>query len=402
MKNKFYLVLLVMSLIISCETEEIINLSNEANTSELIKSDIDLLFRQKSEELNDVVLQTLDNFSTNKNSSSLKNQINFETAIKTFKEDIGISYYSFPFKEKSNNLKQLVLKKYKNQEIVGNIIEFESDSKDADLENQPLENFIGYFRIYDLNEQLLSEIYFGGKENKLSSKSICSSSFTDWYNCRGAIISASTCDYSNTSVNTTCSSSSGGSYWGTATNGSQEDDFYLYTSTFGNTGSATRGSYYPTVIVEETPPSCKSFDFKKSTSTTNWQEARVVNIRFNVWYVEFIGGVKFRKKYTVNIKEPVRFGMPITFYNAVSTKVAPGLAAEIASIALNHAMDDVVSKYYNLQINTTSVIKKDFETFLKNEFRERSNGGRVNFNDMGSYPPVTQYKTYGVIPDDCY
>ncbi|WP_411031667.1 hypothetical protein [Spongiimicrobium sp. 3-5] len=150
--------------------------------------------------------------------------------------------------------------------------------------------------------------------------------------------------------------------------------------------------------IKDIPPSCKSFDFRSTGA--NWQESSVIGIRFNIFVLQIIGGVRVRKKHTILFTQPVKFGLPRKFANG--TTIPSGLAAEIGAKAINHAIDDVISKYHNIVVNSTSVLRSDFQSKLKKEFREFSNGGRVNFNDMTSATRATQYRTYGVIPDNCY
>ncbi len=151
---------------------------------------------------------------------------------------------------------------------------------------------------------------------------------------------------------------------------------------------------------KEEGPSCKSFDFKKVTSIADWQEASVVNIRFNIVLIEIIGGVRVKKVIPVIFPQPVKFGMPLKFKN--NTPIPSGLAAEIGARSINHAIDDVLSKYTGLVLNSTDVIRSHFQERLKLHFKDYSNGGRVNFNDMTSTTTATEYQTYGWFKDNCY
>lgn len=145
-------------------------------------------------------------------------------------------------------------------------------------------------------------------------------------------------------------------------------------------------------------PSCESFNFQKITS--NWQESSVINIRFNIVLIEIISGIKVKKVINISFLQPVKFGMPTKFANG--TVIPSGLAAEIGAKAINHAIDDVISKYNNLVANSTSTIRNHFKERLKQNFQDYSNGGRVNFNDTSLSTNVTSYKTYGIIPDNCF
>lgn len=152
------------------------------------------------------------------------------------------------------------------------------------------------------------------------------------------------------------------------------------------------------VVEEAFGSSCKSFDFK--TTTSSWQEASIVNMRFNIVLIEIVGGIKVKKIIPLSFPQPVRFGMPRKFKN--DTKIPPGLAAEISARAINHAIDDTLSKYSSLVLNSTDIIRSYFQDRLKLHFKDYSNGGRINFNDMSSINKATQYITYGFFKDNCY
>lgn len=148
----------------------------------------------------------------------------------------------------------------------------------------------------------------------------------------------------------------------------------------------------------DVPPSCKSFNFQNTA--LNWQEASIINLRFNIVLIEIIGGIKVKKIIQVHFYQPVKFGMPRKFANG--TIIPQGLAAEISARAISHAIDDTISKYNNLAISSSDLVRNFFQERLKLNFQDYSNGGRVNFNDMSSITNTTEYKTYAIIPDNCY
>lgn len=92
--------------------------------------------------------------------------------------------------------------------------------------------------------------------------------------------------------------------------------------------------------------------------------------------------------------------MPTRFANG--TEIPPGLAAEIGARAINHTIADVISRYNNLVVSSTSTIRNHFQERLKLYFQDYSNGGRVNFNDMTLTTNITKYKTYGIVPGNFY
>ncbi len=144
-------------------------------------------------------------------------------------------------------------------------------------------------------------------------------------------------------------------------------------------------------------PSCKSFNYQNTSS--NWQEASVVNIRFNIVVIEIVAGIRVKKVIPITFPQPTRFGVPRRFVNG--TVISSGLAAELSAKAIADSIDDVISRYNNLLTNSTDVIRSHFIERLKHNFRERTNGGRVNFNDMSSGLTSTQYKTFAFLSDNC-
>ncbi len=145
------------------------------------------------------------------------------------------------------------------------------------------------------------------------------------------------------------------------------------------------------------PPSCKSFSYVNTAS--NWQEASVINIRFNIVLIEIVAGVRVKKVIPIIFPNPVRFGVPKQFKNG--TRISAGLAAELSAQAIEDSIDDVISTYNNLVVSSTDVIRNQFKERLKHNHRERTNGGRVNFNDLLVDLTPTQYQTSAIITDGC-
>lgn len=147
-----------------------------------------------------------------------------------------------------------------------------------------------------------------------------------------------------------------------------------------------------TCVEEEDGPSCKSFNYVNTTPT--WQEAAVVDIDFHVYLFD---GSGLKYLYTQYYGQPVLFGAPSNLTNGGN--VSAGLAAEISANALRDAIRSTIQKFTNKYVNETEV-DIYFKNKLKEEFDAHYPGGRVQFNSTTNLQP-TQYKTFGILPDDC-
>ncbi|MFS4467035.1 hypothetical protein [Maribacter sp. 2210JD10-5] len=385
MKKSFLILILLLTTFNSCENEEI--LSNEPNQSvERESTDIpELIFRKQSSKLDAIIKKTINEQKLSQKGKSILSNVDFESAIKRYDVESGISFYTFPFNEQSSTLRQFVIKENHLGEILGSVVELEPDGEFN--KESPMEDFIGWFRMLSLDGDIVVEERMGAEQSNKTSKtmatgarSICSSSITDWYNCRGAVISASTCDYSHSSISTTCSSSGGS--WSGGLNGSQDDEFYLHTSTFGNTGSAVSGGYYPKDIVEEKPPSCESFKFKK---VGNNQFSYVKGIRFLV--IDKNG-----QKHYLRYDMPMEFSVP--YEDRFGVIYEGGAVAESSARALKEAMDNTKdyildTAYYVGEYRA----KRYFEDELKRLYPIYIPGGRVQPRPSSQHvSTVTDYK----------
>lgn len=95
--------------------------------------------------------------------------------------------------------------------------------------------------------------------------------------------------------------------------------------------------------------------------------------------------------------QPVLFGALSNLTNGGN--VSAGLAAEISANALRDAIRSTIQKFTNKYVNETEV-DIYFKNKLKEEFDAHYPGGRVQFNSTTNLQP-TQYKTFGILPDDC-
>ncbi|WP_405247842.1 hypothetical protein [Cellulophaga sp. Asnod2-G02] len=158
---------------------------------------------------------------------------------------------------------------------------------------------------------------------------------------------------------------------------------------------------YEDVIYEdeiiETPPSCKSFNFKITTS--NYYEALVLNVHFKIVLVEInSAGLRVKKVHPINFPQAIKFGVPAVLANG--TEISPQLAAELSAKAIKMSIREILENYEGL-LGNTNVIREEFKEILKNNQRHYTNGGRVNFNDMTSTLTPTQYRTSALWDDNC-
>ena len=146
---------------------------------------------------------------------------------------------------------------------------------------------------------------------------------------------------------------------------------------------------------EEVPPSCKSFNFQKTTTDAYWQNAAVKNVRFRVIVLSNYGNyVNFDIKYS----QPILFGVPTNMVNGGN--ISGGLAAELSARALSVSMREVVNKYGKQPVSETQV-RLFFEQRLKYNFPIITNGGRVTFNPMSLPVAPTEYQTNHFGIGDC-
>lgn len=143
-----------------------------------------------------------------------------------------------------------------------------------------------------------------------------------------------------------------------------------------------------------TPPSCESFNFANTSS--NWQEAAVVNINFTVVIVSPQGmSVNIVQEYP----QPILFGCPRNLLIG-NTQITSGMAASLSARALKLSMNETVKKYGNKSV-TSMLIRLFFESRLKHNYPLFIPGGRVNFNSGNTNVIPTQYQTNAFGTGDC-
>jgi hypothetical protein len=142
----------------------------------------------------------------------------------------------------------------------------------------------------------------------------------------------------------------------------------------------------------EDGPSCKSFNYTNTTSA--WQEAAVINIKFHVYLYD---GDNIRYLYTQLYSQPVLFGATSNLMNGGD--LTAGVAAETSAIALNKAMEETVHRFRNTSVSETEV-DLYFRERLKHQMKSYIPGGRATFNSGTTLPP-TQYQTYALFRDKC-
>lgn len=146
---------------------------------------------------------------------------------------------------------------------------------------------------------------------------------------------------------------------------------------------------------EEAPPSCTSFNFKKTSK--NWQEANVTGIYFHVWLVTPQYPYT-RYRYKVELNGPVLFGAPVKDRHGGET--TPGLMGSVSAAALNQAMKDTAKKYGGTDVNT-SVVTEYFKQRIKDNYPLWVPGGRANTNSNSSIPATTYRATLDKNFDGC-
>lgn len=141
----------------------------------------------------------------------------------------------------------------------------------------------------------------------------------------------------------------------------------------------------PINVIKDIPPSCKSFNFKKTSS--NWQQANVIGIHFDIYLLtEHTPYVQY--KYTVELDRPVNFGAPVL--DRLGNTTTPGLIASVSAAALQQAMSDTARKYGGSSVHQ-SVVTEYFKQRIKDNYGLFVPGGRANTNSTSSLPS-TKYK----------
>lgn len=154
---------------------------------------------------------------------------------------------------------------------------------------------------------------------------------------------------------------------------------------------------YPEAEEEEElvlPPSCESFNFVNTTS--NWQEAAVANIHFQVTVITPQG---MFVNLVVDYPQPILFGCPRNLVVG-NTQITPGMAAELSARVLKLSMNQTVSKFGNKPV-TSAIVKIYFESRLKHNYPLFIPGARVNVNANNYSVTPTQYQTNAFGTGDC-
>lgn len=133
-------------------------------------------------------------------------------------------------------------------------------------------------------------------------------------------------------------------------------------------------------------PDCASFNFTQTNS--NWQEAAVLNIHFQVTVISPQG------IYVNHISEfplPILFGCPINL-SMGNTYISSGQAAETSADALRVSMGETVKKYGNKPV-MGMIVDFYFKERLKYNYPLFIPRARVNFNPNNFNVIPTPYKT---------
>ncbi|MBJ2125639.1 hypothetical protein [Flavobacterium sp. IB48] len=158
------------------------------------------------------------------------------------------------------------------------------------------------------------------------------------------------------------------------------------------TGGGSNGNS-DTASVEIAPPSCQSFNFKKTTSL--WQVALVKNVSFKIILlsdkgIHFIHSAKFT--------QAISFGMP-TNHLVGGANISQGLAAELSAKALQITIREVVQMYGRVKVSPM-VVEQYFKERLIYNYPLITSGGRVNWTASEKLP-ITDYETTFMLPDNC-
>lgn len=146
--------------------------------------------------------------------------------------------------------------------------------------------------------------------------------------------------------------------------------------------------------VSTTPPSCESFNFVNTNS--NWQEAAVQNIHFQIVIVTPQG---YHFSNIIEYPQPILFGTPKNLLVG-GTIITSGMAASLSSQALWLSMNETVKKYGDEPVSEL-MVKLYFESRLKHNYPLFIPGGRVNFNPTSLNVTPTQYQTNLFNTGDC-
>jgi hypothetical protein len=136
----------------------------------------------------------------------------------------------------------------------------------------------------------------------------------------------------------------------------------------------------------ETPPSCKSFNYEKTSD--NWQECNVKGIYFEVW-VTRTAPPYLQYKYTVHIDEAVNFGAPL--FDRFGNELDSGSLASASALALHQAIRATVHEFDASAVNNPSDIDIFFKEKLRDEFPLHIIGGRATPNTTSELQ-ASQYK----------
>ena len=417
-KNKSLFIILLGVLFLTCDKQPEFN--EDILSQEVIDNENSLNKPIRFNELSPGIIENVKNmdllfeYSVNKGKDVIFGEVIKDIVIINENEELGNSYtLRIEKKDKGLYFDNLVVQELPDGQLKTNVIRYTPDKQWYERTKYTKGRFASYtggISVFREDGTWLSDLTLTDGEITESSTDMTTSQC--FYKTSYTIGCAYSCWVESVIIHVYCPGENGGGSTTyvdeNATNSFGQDSGGSSGSgsdpSSGSGGGGTIGTSpfdeFITAYEEEewTPPSCKSFNFQNTA--TNWQEASVVNIRFNILLIEIVGGVRVRKRHLFTFPQPVKFGMPRKFANG--TSIPAGLAAEIGARSINHAVDELISKYYNLAVSSTSIVRSDFQAILKHEFQEQSNGGRVNFNDLSSTVTPTQYQTYGVLPDKCY
>lgn len=179
-----------------------------------------------------------------------------------------------------------------------------------------------------------------------------------------------------------------------------------YINLYGNNSSNILfiGSVVKNIISPETditteeeivlPPDCESFNFVNTS--TNWQEAALTNVHFQVSVVSPSG---IYVNHVVEFPQPILFGVPRHLSIGGAT-ISPGLAAWLSAKALRISMNETVKKYGNKPV-TYMIVDLYFEQRLKHNYPLVTSGGRVNIHPTTISVTPTPYQTNAFGIGDC-
>lgn len=233
-----------------------------------------------------------------------------------------------------NGYLRLVLKKDVNNKYIPSYVQIYTNNQefsnlDSSFNYYSIgENFNGFVNVYNLREQAtISTKFVNGlkvKSNitaKNDEEAICTY-FGWWYE-----------DGHFEAISTLGCTIGGGGAEGSGNGG------YGGTAPGADTGAVNSSS-----DSENSPPSCKSFNFTIKNGSI-WQEALVKNINFNIVLITSTG---YQITQMINYPQAVYFGVPSNLIVG-NTDIDSGLAATLSAKALKQSMDDVVNKFGGAQ-----------------------------------------------------